>query len=310
MDEPILSETKLLEMMRQVREDIAVDAEQFEASLRQHPISVIRARELALNSRLWTDDEKRHAADCSQCRNLVAAAERLMPHLSLLAIARGILGLSDEAEQQLIRYHIDDGMCLRCQEQRRKLEAVRSALAAFLPARQERQPALNSLGDPEAALAGADLIWVKAVSLDGRIKGTLWEAERNLNLEVRAEDAALDLQMVRYEIQGATEQNTLTGYVALTRAEDELFTGLAVVPLAEAYHTLKADVRGVLLKPSAPETLTQEEQESLLACVRRDRADERAAKAWREWTEQLLSRENASETARQLAQDVQTQLNG
>ena len=257
-------------------------------------LSFERTRALALDPGRWRAEERRHTATCRRCRRLVASAEVQMPHLSLWTLLRHRLGSTSERERQAIAYHLEEGGCRRCRQ-------VAGALAVGT---SFRLPPF-ALPHPAAAGAATGALEVGGRSSDGRLEAELVEEERQILLEIRSREAALNHQMIAYTLRGA--QQEMQGFLVLRPDVERWYAAQEIFDPELLYSRLQGRCEEVLIAPVGLEALPGVDRELLLAEAGRSRGNAEARAAWAAWAS---SRADVSEETRRLLDEVRAAVGG
>lgn len=181
-------------------------------------LSFHRARQLVLNPARRTDEEKRHIDEegCRRCSSLIKSFERNMQHPSLSVLVGRLLGRLTEDEARVVKYHVEDGECQRCQgvTQSRWLRGLAGMVQGGR--RTGRQVQAISSGFAAAfALAPAPVLSfgparppfrLRATSPDGSLTVTLWEpSPADLVVHVETPDLEKAGRKARVELVGEGE---------------------------------------------------------------------------------------------------------
>jgi hypothetical protein len=232
---------------------------------------------VALGLSAWNDGERPHLSACPSCRSAVRRLRWRVRHPSWWTLQRATLGLLPADEAGEVRRHLEMDGCGSCGRRRQRLagdEVVSFTAAVPLP-------------DPRTWAAAGGGLDQAAASADGRLKAHLLGLGRDVILEVRTRDAALDGRLVACGCAGDDEE-PLLAFAVLRPDVNGWFAAQVRWDASELHARLCGSCRGLMARVLEPGLLTAAETDALRASIDRDGPDERSMTAWRQWRERAL----------------------
>jgi hypothetical protein len=217
-----MTDRELMQLLRAFHE---IEVEEIEADLarkRASCLSLIRARALVLNPRLWTKVEREHVAGCDSCSRLAERLERGVLHPSLWTLVRWSGGVLVDGEARTIQDHLEKDECQRCCRLlesawlRALVELVKAGHANLKEAHGLTDAVVSPLAPlpaPIGAFAATTRspFLLEAGQAESAFSAALRETDDGeLMLHIKTPDPALAGRTVHVEILGESEPLTAT----------------------------------------------------------------------------------------------------
>lgn len=242
-------------------------------------IEVPRARALALDSSLWTAQEREHIQTCSRCRQLVVSFAQALPQVSWWELAAHAQGQLSGPRARMVKLLCVDHLAYRRRLQ--YFEGLRERVASLV----------RTITIPTPTAASGTFEAVDLQSRDRTLRATLFEDRSGrLVVEVRSRELALDGRLVGCVFRTAGGQRVLVRYLVLGRPEHGgVLTGHLTLDRATAQRELGGRIESVEVMPLDGSLLTSEDTSALTASVDSIRDDRQQRLHWRHWLEQVLT---------------------
>ncbi len=227
---------------------------------------------VVLDLAAWTTDERSHLRVCRACRSAVRRLRWRIRHPSWWTLQRAALGLLDADEAEELQRHLEVDGCGSCAGRLQRL--ADEDVASY--------PAVVPLPDPRAWAAADAGLDRAAVSADRRLEAHLVGHGPDVILEVRTRDASLCGRLMACGCAGG-DGEPLLAFAVLRPDVNGWFAAQVRWDAGELHARLGGACRDLLARVLEPTLLTAAEAGALRSSIDRDRADEQAMTAWRQW---------------------------